>query len=265
MDVTGAVELYANRAAKEIAPVRLTGNYGSEILRQSIAFKPRPLREDVYSAEFVKLGKEAGAVYASEIEGKRLSFIAFKQTAWYHCARLKLEQSELTVRSPYLDNELVALAYRAPADQISSSLPLLRLVAEANPTLARIPTDRGAVYPTRPVISKLQKLLGYVTSRAEYAYDYGMPDWLAKVDRRLPMERFFLGHHKFYHFRTWYRNALSSYVREVLCDPSSQSRSHIRPRCLERIVSDHIRGIRNYTSELHRLLSIELVYRELTN
>jgi asparagine synthase (glutamine-hydrolysing) len=33
MDVTGSVELYVNRLASYIAPVRLTGNYGSEILR----------------------------------------------------------------------------------------------------------------------------------------------------------------------------------------------------------------------------------------
>src|SRR5262249_19008041 len=33
MDVTGSVELYVNRIARQIAPVRLTGNYGSEVLR----------------------------------------------------------------------------------------------------------------------------------------------------------------------------------------------------------------------------------------
>src|SRR6516164_9806022 len=39
MDVTGAVELYANRIARQIAPIRLTGNYGSEILRGNVAFR----------------------------------------------------------------------------------------------------------------------------------------------------------------------------------------------------------------------------------
>ncbi len=42
MDVTGAVELYVNKVAREIAPVRLTGNYGSEIVRRNVAFKPSP-------------------------------------------------------------------------------------------------------------------------------------------------------------------------------------------------------------------------------
>ena len=40
MDVTGSVELYVNRIASQIAPVRLTGNYGSEIVRGNVAFRP---------------------------------------------------------------------------------------------------------------------------------------------------------------------------------------------------------------------------------
>src|SRR5690606_35029647 len=40
MDVSGSVELYVNRLARDIAPVRLTGNYGSEILRSNVAFSP---------------------------------------------------------------------------------------------------------------------------------------------------------------------------------------------------------------------------------
>src|SRR4029077_17523323 len=48
MDVTGAVELFANRIARQIAPVRLTGNYGSEILRGNVAFKPGSLSESLF-------------------------------------------------------------------------------------------------------------------------------------------------------------------------------------------------------------------------
>ena len=34
MDVTGAAGLYLNRLARDIAPVRMTGNYGGEVLRR---------------------------------------------------------------------------------------------------------------------------------------------------------------------------------------------------------------------------------------
>src|SRR5206468_5989917 len=45
--------------------------------------------------------------------------------------------------------------------------------------------------------------------KAEYAYDYGMPQWMARIDHLLlplRLERLFLGRHKFSHFRVWYRD-----------------------------------------------------------
>ena len=39
-DVTRAPDLYVNEKAREIAPVRMTGNYGGEVLRRVRAFKP---------------------------------------------------------------------------------------------------------------------------------------------------------------------------------------------------------------------------------
>src|SRR6185295_1893031 len=53
MDVTGSVEIFANRLAREIAPVRMTGNYGSEILRSNVAFKAQPLHPTLFCPEFV--------------------------------------------------------------------------------------------------------------------------------------------------------------------------------------------------------------------
>ena len=38
--VNRASDLYVNERAAQIAPVRMTGNYGSEILRRLRAFKP---------------------------------------------------------------------------------------------------------------------------------------------------------------------------------------------------------------------------------
>ncbi len=40
VEVKRAPDLYANERAARIAPVRMTGNYGGEVLRQTRAFKP---------------------------------------------------------------------------------------------------------------------------------------------------------------------------------------------------------------------------------
>jgi asparagine synthase (glutamine-hydrolysing) len=266
MDVTGAAELYVNRLARKIAPVRLTGNYGSEILRQHVAFKPRALTSEIFSSDFTPQLLTAARAYSEEAAENRLSFIAFKQVPWHHYARLAVEQSQISVRSPFLDNDLVALAFRAPPEAATSLAPSLRLIAEGNPVLGRIPTDRGITYPTDRLTSRVHRSVQEFLAKAEYAYDYGMPNWLARVDKYLApfqFEKLFLGRQKFCHFRSWYRRQLASYVKEILLDPRSRGRSYVNGPALESLVNAHVRGIRNCTVEIHKLLSIELLHRTL--
>ncbi|MDA8098003.1 MAG: asparagine synthase-related protein [Nitrospiraceae bacterium] len=267
MDVTGAVELYVNERARQIAPVRLTGNYGSEIVRGNVAFRPGRLDTAVLAPEFAGLLPGARDTYYRERQdGHPLSFIAFKQVPWHHYSRLSVELSQLTPRSPYLDNELVELMYQAPAGLVVSKEPSLRVIARGNADLSAIATDRGVRYRPVPVLSKLGSLFQEFTFKAEYAYDYGMPPWLSAIDHALAtlhLERAFLGRHKFYHFRVWYRDRLTKYVKEILLDPRTRSRPYVNGRALETMVTAHTEGRGNYTSEIHRLLTSELFHRQL--
>ena len=266
MDVCGAAELYVNRLARQIAPVRLTGNYGSEILRRHVAFKPRALAEEIFSPDFNPHIVAAASTYTEQAQGNLLSFIAFKQVPWYHYARFALEQSQITVRSPYLDNELVALAFQAPAKAHETPAFSLSAGAESNPELSGIPTDRGFSYSAHRLTNQLHRSIEEFLAKAEYAYDYGMPNWLARIDRALQplrLERLFLGRQKFCHFRTWYKNELSGYVREILLDPRSRARPYVNGTNLESSVNAHVSGRRNYTIEIHKLLSLELLHRAL--
>ena len=91
-----------------------------------------------------------------------------------------------------------------------------------------------------------------------------MPQWLAGIDRRLSSlhpERLVLGRHKFLHFRVWYRDVLADHVRSVLLDPRTLALPFVEPKAVEAVVRDHIAGQRNYTVEIHRLLTIELIHR----
>ena len=102
------------------------------------------------------------------------------------------------------------------------------------------------------------------TFKAEYAYDHGMPQSVARFDHALSsfhLERLFLGRHKYYHFRVWYRDALSKYVQEMLLDPLTLSRPYLDRKAVEAVVWSHVKGERNYTTAIHKLLSLELIHR----
>ena len=260
MDVSGAVELYVNRQAKEIAPIRLTGNYGSEILRSNIAFGPGRLDTSLFTPEFARLLVEAIETYRQEATENRLSFIAFKQVAWHHFSRLSVEKSQLTLRSPFLDNELVALAYQAPAEMAFSPAPLLQLIAAGSSELSSVKTDRALRYEGIPALGRIAKAWQELTAKAEYAYDYGMPQWLAKIDHlfaHLHLEKLFLGRHKFYHFRIWYRDQFRSYLQNSRTSP--RELSCFREGAPNRIVDGHLSGRSNQTLMLHKMLTLQLI------
>jgi asparagine synthase (glutamine-hydrolysing) len=192
-----------------------------------------------------------------------VTFAAFRQSPWYHHGILSLEQTQLTVRSPYLDNDFVRTVYRAPKSDDGSSDLRLRLIADGSPALRRIRSDRG-VGGKSGLSSKVARGLLEFTFKAEYAYDYGMPQSVARVDHMLAplhLERLFLGRHKFSHYRVWYRDSLSKYVRQMLLDSRTLSRPYLERKGVEAIVRGHLGGGRNHTTEIHKLLTLELLHR----
>jgi len=188
----------------------------------------------------------------------------FRQAPWHHYGLLALEQTQLSLRSPYLDNDLVRTVFRAPASALANNDVCLRLIADGDAALRQIRTDRGIGGGPGRLSTALSRGLLEFLFKAEYGYDYGMPQWVARTDHLLSLfrlERLFLGRHKFHHFRVWYRDALSGYVREMLLDPRTLSRPYLEPRRLEAIVAGHLKGDRNYTTEIHQVLALELLHR----
>ena len=265
MDVTGSIDLYVQRLAREIAPVRLSGVCGGEILRRLVMFKPDPPEEDFFDSELVRSFQDAALTYASELQGHRLSFTAFKQVPWFMASKFTLERSQVTYRTPYFDNDLVALAYQTPPHLLSNG-PALRLIADGNEALGKMGTDRGLVSRSIPGVTPILHAFQEFTFKAEYAYDYRMPQWLARLDHAvapLHLEKLFIGRHKFHHFRVWYRDELSRSVKEMLLDSRARSRPYLRAHSLEKMLKAHTSGSRNYAFEIHKILTLELIQRTL--
>src|SRR4030095_12911168 len=132
--------------------------------------------------------------------------------------------------------------------------------------MAKIRTDRGIAFRSIPGVTRLLHWYQEFTFKAEYAYDYRMPQWLARLDHALAplhLERLFLGRHKFHHFRVWYRDELSRWLKEMLLDSDARSRPYLRSHSLEKILTAHFSGHRNYAFEIHKILTLEFIQRKL--
>jgi len=265
MDVSGSIDVYVQRLARQITPVRISGVCGGEILRRLVMFKPDPPQQGVFDQELERSFRGAAATYADEVQCHRLSFTSFKQTPWFMASKFTVERSQVTYRTPYFDNDLVALAYQTPAKLLHNG-PALRLIADGNAGLGKIGTDRGLAFQSVPGVNRVLHWYQEFMFKAEYAYDYRMPQWVARFDHAfapLHLERLFLGRHKFHHFRVWYRDELSRWLREMLLDSNARSRPYLRANSLEKILKAHSNGQRNYAFEIHKILTLEFIQRKL--
>ena len=224
VDVGRAPDLYLNEMARKIAPVRMTGNYGGEVLRGVRAFKPEEPLPGLFRPELLGHVRRAKETYWRISTGHPVTFAAFKQGPWHDYGILALEQTQLCTRSPFLDNDFIRTVFRCPVAALLNNDISLRLVAEGNAALLGIPTDRGLAGNRGRLLGAASRFLLEFQFKAEYAYDMGMPQWVARIDHvfsSFHLERLFLGRHKVFHFRVWYRDALAEYVREMLLDSRS--------------------------------------------
>jgi asparagine synthase (glutamine-hydrolysing) len=262
VDISRSADLYNNQMARQIAPVRMVGTFGSEIIRGAVMFKAVMPKTDIFRPDVLAQVTRAAETYREQLRGHRTSMVAFRQPAAYHFGVVMLEQSQLTLRSPYLDNDIVRTVFRAPRVESGEDVRL-RLIRDGSRELADLRTDRG-LGGTNRMTGAFNKAFLEFTFKAEYAYDYGMPQWVAKVDHAFApfhLERLWMGRHKLFHFRWWYRTILANYVKEMLLDSRSLSRPYVNRSAVEKVVSGHLKGNRNYTTEIHRLLSLELLHR----
>jgi asparagine synthase (glutamine-hydrolysing) len=263
-DVSSSPILFTNERVRSIAPTRMTGNYGGEILRGSRMFKPGDGLAGLFCSELAPHILQTRNTYAAFTKLHPVTFAMSHQVPWYHHGQYALEGTQLSVRSPFLDNDLVRTAYRAPRAAFADSEVCLRLIADGDPRMARIRTDRGI--GKNGVLGSAERAVHEFTFKAEYAYNHGMPQWLARVDRMLSLlgpERLFLGRHKYSHFRIWYRDYLSKYVQEILLDARTLGRWYFNKNTVQQVVANHVSGHGNHTFEIHKALTLELLSRRL--
>lgn len=218
----------------------------------------------VFASEFMQHVADAGDTCAQAFSGGSLTQACCQQISWFFQGLAALEASQVQVRSPFIDNELIRLLYRAPRRHFPGGDVRVKLVRDGFPALGMIRTDLGFAGRGGPIVAAASRFWNRATMRAEYACEHGDPRWFTGFDRVLlgkTLEKAFVGIHKFTHFSLWYRNELAGYVREMLLDPRTLSRPYLQSRAVEAMVDRHQRGIANYTGAIHKIITLEHIHR----
>lgn len=266
LDVCSAHDMYFNERARKIAPIRVTGKFGSEVVRNHSMFNAGGCVESIFSRDFFPSVTQGANTLREVKNGRQLSVAVLKDFPWREYTKIMLEDSQMIFRSPYMDNELVTLMYQAPADVRASNESQRRIIRECNPKLSAIITDRGFSENANPVAAKLIEMYYYALFKADYTYLFALPHWMTRLDSMLKavgLGQRILGAQKFEGYRMWFRDELSRYAREILLDHRTLSRSYCDKKALEDMVNKHTSGTHNYMNEMNKAMSIELMHRML--
>jgi asparagine synthase (glutamine-hydrolysing) len=260
--VTGAHEIYLSKKARELAPIRLTGNYGSEVLRGVSTLKPVDLSPNLFGPRFTE------DPWTERINGSTnpITFAAFTEVPSSLFGSLAAGRSQIRFRTPYLDNEIVALAYQAPEYLRRSPLPAWDLIESNSPSLSKIPTDRGVSREQSGLVTMFRRFYSEVTFKLDYLNNEGWPNWLSPLEpvfRHVTATLGIVGLHKYLHYRSWFRHELAGYLKSAIANARAQPAPFWNASFLENMANDHINGRRNYVLEINAVLTLEAVERLL--
>jgi asparagine synthase (glutamine-hydrolysing) len=263
--VCGAHEIYLNYKARSLATVRLTGDFGSEILRGTSTFKLLSLTPELFSGEFRGL-LEKFKNNLNQTRFSPVSFAAFKEIPWNLFGTISAARSQLVVRTPYLHNDLVNLAFKAPKNLRISTQLALNLIKKKSEALSSIPTDRGELYDGCGIIRKLKRIYSASTFKLDYILNEGMPNQLGKFDgifASLDSKNRIIGSHKYLFYRRWFRRELFNLVQEKLLETCDKRNPIWNTKYLSSMAERHRRGDHNNVKEINAVLTIDAIDRLL--
>lgn len=263
--ITGAHELYLSRKARELAAVRITGNYGGELLRGISTLKPQTINRSIFNDAMARKIDDLARNYPED-ETHPTTFALKKEIPYALFGNLAVGRSQIGFRSPFLDNEVISLAYKASSNALTSRSAGLSTVRKFSAGLAGIATDKGDLGGFSFPFSELLKTYLFITFKLDYYNNEGFPTAL------MPLERVFraglnatglLGLHKHLHYRSWLRDPLSAFLTEKMTSIAVLGNSLWNRDFLSTVAARHIEGQANFVAEINLILTIAEIEESL--
>lgn len=266
LDACGAHDVYFNRLVRKFAPIRLTGKFGSEVVRTRRLIGsgdfPRALLQPGF-APFLDTARTFDQITRAR---HPLTRVVSEEIPWYEYGRVAVEQAEVILRTPYMDNQLVELMFQAPPEVRASRDLQANYVKEKGGRLAALPTNMDTIGSGSRLLSKLTYIPLWALFKAEFTYLYAAPHWLTWTDRKLEklrLERILAGRQKYEGYRIWFKTHFADFICDTLLNPRARCTEFFDKAAVEKVVTRHTAGTHNYLTEVNKILTIELIQSTL--
>lgn len=230
--VRSSIDFYANMLAREIAPIHISYNCAARLLRNESFSKINKTNSDLFCREFLEIDVSA---HEREFETNKndLNFYLEKGIAYGECAKLMLQQSQYTVRLPFLDNDFIKMLYRSPVEALKNNELSIRMCKNKNIDLKKNHLKNESNF----FISTLKKMF-YKNNHQTNLHKY--------YDQK---------------FKIRNKERIDNYFKEILMDQKTLNRPFINKSFFQNRINQHFNGKFDFSDDITKLLSIELLYR----
>jgi len=263
LGLLGTHEAYFSKRARHFALARLTGVFGGEIFREISFYKPTRFDHDLLNPDWRARLRNRVADHISE-KAHPITVAVTREIPDRRFGVVAAGRSQTVFRTPYLDNELVALAYRTPPALRASPQPLIAAINDNSKVLSQIPTDMGFLGEGAGIDSSFRQIFGKAIFKLDYFYSEGLPRRLRSFtpvfdlfDAGGP----FFGRHKFLHYRRWFQRELAPMVGERIQEVADRGSELWSSAYLHKMMTQSARRGVNYSREINLVLTLEAVER----
>lgn len=259
-------EVYLSALSRNISPVRLTGKCGTQTMSGGMLLpKSRPC-EQLLNRQFLE---ELGGIsqYVHNFAGWQSTMDVIR---WlWPSGYAAIQQSQVVERTPYLDNDLTALLFTVPREQLAGSWLQKLIISRNFPALCDMPSDKGAYVKSADTMKNARLWLRSALIKRLILLDKGylyltLPDSLVRFDsfvQRTRIERLFLGYSLLAAYRRWFKNELRDFIQGILCDERTLSRPYLDRTNVQNMTARHFASKANHTTDIDRIVSLELWHR----
>jgi asparagine synthase (glutamine-hydrolysing) len=265
-DVYKSHEIYLNALTRNVAPIRLTGKYGTQIMSRRNFVPKMRLERNLFSKELISHMRDLDQ-RGCPIQG-RDSILDAIRLLW-STGFLAIEMSQLVVRTPYADKELVMFLFSAPDDYLANSNVQKSIIQNNYPRLAGTPSDKGSYIKTdsrfkNMKLGSMALLFKSLTTLDKAYLHFDVPHIFTRLDpfmRFTGLEKLFLGSSYLVAYRLWIKRELRDFMQKMLLSEQTLSRPYFNAEFIKKVATDHFSNRGNYTREIGRIVSFEMWHR----
>jgi len=265
-DIFRSHEIYLNSLTRTVSPIRLTGKFGSQTMSRAFFLHAPAVEKRIFSEQFLNdAGDLSRYIYSFE---SRESMVEVMRWLWPD-GYTAVERSQVLSRTPYLDKDLTILLFSAPDDYLRGSSVQKFMIKRNCSPLADVPSNKGKYIRSDSVFKNIKlRMFSFIYSsltKLDKAYLHqAVPHIFVRADPLMKftrLEKLFLGACHLGAYRRWIKAELMDFIKKVLLEEQTLSRSYLNADFVKKLTSDHFHNRANYVREIGKIISLELWHR----